>query len=368
MHDAHSLYACLFSCFFTSTTRSFLFPRNSIMIKQPLVAREDVVSFSALDAVSVALKGLLLQDSDSTLFSQYQSRQPEAGHAATVYAARLCHSTHPKMIVFDKDGTLGDCSGSLRRWVMHMTARVQSILRVESEVEMETVIHEFYDHIGWDVTRDNVVPSAPVAAGTWDDILSIVVDFLASIQSRLTVNGTLDLVKQWHHEMGDLHGQDAPIIDDLKSMMIACQDMGYLVAVCTSDDRPATDAAMNAWGIDKVVNVSICGNEVAVGKPSPLPLYDLCCKTNQYLRTRGGVSQDIHPQDCIMVGDTTADTGMAKSANVGFCVGVLSGSGTSTQLLGTGAHIVVPDVGHIPALLEVLEEWALHERPTSERR
>jgi len=49
----------------------------------------------------------------------------------------------------------------------------------------------------------------------------------------------------------------------------------------------------------------------------------------------------VHPSNCIIIGDTTSDTGMAKSAGAGMCVGVLTGSGTKDQLLRTiGARIV----------------------------
>lgn len=52
-----------------------------------------------------------------------------------------------------------------------------------------------------------------------------------------------------------------------------------------------------------------------------------------------------------MVGDTTSDTGMAKNAGAGFCIGVLTGSGTKEQLLQSGADIILPDVGYIPYFL-----------------
>jgi hypothetical protein len=55
-----------------------------------------------------------------------------------------------------------------------------------------------------------------------------------------------------------------------------------------------------------------------------------------------------------MVGDTTADTGMATNAGVGLMVGVLTGAGTREQLMATGAHMTLPSVGGIPDLLQAL--------------
>lgn len=77
-------------------------------------------------------------------------------------------------------------------------------------------------------------------------------------------------------------------------------------------------------------------------KPSAVPLEMLCQQTL------------LTPQDCIVVGDTTGDTGMARNAQAGLCIGVLTGSGTANQLMETGANVILPSVGEIPALLECM--------------
>lgn len=284
--------------------------------------------------------------------TQYSIRHSEA----TAAAATFMSSTRDKLVVFDKDGTLGDCTSSLRRWVYHMTDRIQQFLQCDTE-ETKRLIDEFHTRIGWDSASNNVVPSAPVAAGTWADQISTVYEFLVEHKEK-SVEGlslTRDHAQAWHDELGSLHGQDAPLIDDLRGMMLTCRSLGYKVCICTSDDRPATDAAMRFWNIQDVVDVSICGNEVAEGKPSAVPLHAVCRQAStesscQYL-----------PEDCIMIGDTTADTGMARNAQAGFCVGVLTGSGTTEQLLETGAHMIVPHVGHIPSLLRSFESFTVKQ-------
>jgi phosphoglycolate phosphatase len=60
----------------------------------------------------------------------------------------------------------------------------------------------------------------------------------------------------------------------------------------------------------------------------------------------------LNPEDCIVVGDTTSDSGMARNAGAGLCIGVLTGSGTATQLMETGANVILPHVGDIPDLLQ----------------
>ena len=123
---------------------------------------------------------------------------------------------------------------------------------------------------------------------------------------------------------------------DLPSLINACRSADLLVAVCTSDDRKSTDTALARWDIASLIDYSICGDEVPNnGKPSAHPLLELCKQAK------------VMPQECIVVGDTTADTGMARNAGAGLCIGVLSGSGERNQLLKAGADCIMDDVGEL---------------------
>jgi phosphoglycolate phosphatase-like HAD superfamily hydrolase len=50
---------------------------------------------------------------------------------------------------------------------------------------------------------------------------------------------------------------------------------------------------------------------------------------------------------------------MARAARAGFCIGVLTGSGTVDQLLDSGAHLILPDVGYVPSLLKSFQQQQL---------
>jgi phosphoglycolate phosphatase len=324
--------------------------------------RMEGVSLSSKQAVEAMISFVVRNQFDDGLQKEQQKQQQQ-------------QPLPTKMIVFDKDGTLGDCNASLRRWVQHIVRMIHTHLKDDDQKEVVVggplLIEDFYQKVGWDSIQDQVVPSAPVAAGTWDQICEIVYRYLLEHKTYFlwenrgddddTSSSTIlhDMAKEWTYGLDDLHSGDDPVIDDLKQMMEECHRMGYLVAVCTSDDRVSTDIAMKRWGVDQVVDVSICGDEVdGNGKPSAVPLQLLCKRATTYLKNKQQQTEDsssiglIQPQNCIMVGDTTADTDMAKAADAGFCVGVLTGSGTSDQLLENGAHLILPNVGHVPNLLE----------------
>ena len=79
-------------------------------------------------------------------------------------------------------------------------------------------------------------------------------------------------------------------------------------------------------------------------KPSAQPLSVLCKQAR------------VSPQDCIVVGDTSADVGMGRNIKAGLVVGVLSGSGTADQLFEEGAHIVIPDIGYLIGFTSMFPE------------
>jgi hypothetical protein len=150
-------------------------------------------------------------------------------------------------------GTLGADGESLKRWVEHMTNRLTCAL--EGHLVAQDVIEQdvsyFYNSIGWDASVGTVVPSAPLAAGTWEEQVE-------TCSTLFRKFGLLPhLAQEWHNEVSMLHGADPPVIADLRGLLIKCRELGMLVAICTSDDRNPTDASLKNWGITDLVHVRI---------------------------------------------------------------------------------------------------------------
>mmetsp|Transcript_36081 Transcript_36081/g.82359 ORF Transcript_36081/g.82359 Transcript_36081/m.82359 type:complete len:291 (+) Transcript_36081:241-1113(+) len=247
----------------------------------------------------------------------------------------------PKMIVFDKDGTLGDCTSALKEWCQRMTSKVGSKCSNAgiSTSQTERIVSNFHKSIGWDAILDDVVPSAPLSAATWPEIVQLSANSLSS--SGLDVG--VDEVSAWHQNLGDIHAEDKPLVDDLPRLLKHFKYHGIIISVCTSDDRASTNACLRNWGIAHLVDYSLSGDEVTYSKPSPQPLLQLC------------QSAGVSPRDCLVVGDTTSDTGMARASGA-RAVGVLTGSGKREQLLETGADCVLPNIGHLKDLLLLSKE------------
>jgi phosphoglycolate phosphatase-like HAD superfamily hydrolase len=149
-------------------------------------------------------------------------------------------SSESRMLVFDKDGTLGDCIATMHKWIHFMTEKLSAHVS-------DREIQEYHRQLGWDGRK--LVPSAPLAADTWEASIEKTARFLR-------VSNAYSIVDAWHRELGDLHGQDQPIIEQLPTMLETCRAMGWKIAVCTSDQREPTNQALKAWGIDSLVQVS----------------------------------------------------------------------------------------------------------------
>ena len=205
-----------------------------------------------------------------------------------------------------------------------------------STTQAEHIVSKFHESIGWNAVVSDVVPSAPLSAGTWDDIVDISAAIL--YDSGLTIQH--QEVLEWHQDLGDIHAEDLPLIKSLPRFLKYFRHHGIIISICTSDDRASTNSCLQNWDITHLVDFSICGDEVGKEcKPSPEPLFELC--------RRAGVL----PSECMVVGDTSSDTQMGVRAGAGFVVGVLTGSGTKEQLLDTGADIVLPSIGFLQGLL-----------------
>ena len=124
-----------------------------------------------------------------------------------------------KLVVFDKDGTLGNDRATLLRWKDFMHGRTLEELRARGkESSGAEVIERWHAAIGWDNAAQKLVPSAPLATGTWEETLEISVRAM-----RHELPDVADLLQSWQAALGDIHGDDEPIVNDLGGMLKSCK-------------------------------------------------------------------------------------------------------------------------------------------------
>jgi choline dehydrogenase len=132
-----------------------------------------------------------------------------------------------------------------------------------------------------------------------------------------------------------VHQKILKSIGDVVQLFKTLKDNGVKIAICTADSRENTLDTLERIGILDDVDMVVCGDDKGT-KPKPSPHNaELICK-----------SLNIDISDAVMVGDTKADIGMGKSAQLGASVGVLSGVATSREL-NNFADYVIPTVKDI---------------------
>ena len=134
-----------------------------------------------------------------------------------------------------------------------MTNRLSEALEHQlslSEQQIQQDVRTFHNTIGWDASVGHVVPSAPLAAGTWEEA----VERCSTLFQRFGLPEYA--AREWHGEVKNVHGADPPVIPNLGGMLQSCRDFGLKIAVCTSDDRKPTDNALHNWKITNLIDVS----------------------------------------------------------------------------------------------------------------
>ena len=152
-------------------------------------------------------------------------------------------------------------------------------------------------------------------------------------------------------EEGDTSSEESlKAITDIRTLFKILKAHNVKIAISTSDSREGTMLTLKELRLEKYVDHVVCGDDPnIIPKPSPYSALTICREL--------GVS----PSDTVMVGDTAADVGMAKAANLGWNVGVLSGVGNSSDLLPE-AEFVIHSVKDILPLILPGTEWRQYYR------
>ena len=122
---------------------------------------------------------------------------------------------------------------------------------------------------------------------------------------------------------------------DLRKLFGSLRKAGVKVALCTSDSRVSTESALRKLHVRELVDAVVCSDDDNMQpKPSPQGVLKICTDLG------------VDLSNTMVVGDTTTDMVMAKSAGVSFIVGVLTGIGTNNEL-ASYADVILDNVGQI---------------------
>lgn len=189
----------------------------------------------------------------------------------TVVLTVLSHAM--RAVLFDMDGTL-----------------------VDSEKLWDIALQQLYVRLGGVLT-----PSvrAATVGGSAEGVMQIVYTDLGLEPDPTEMAATAD----WLHDItGDLFDAGLPWCDGARELLDALAQAAVPMALVTNTRRALTERALESIGRD-YFTASVCGDEVAAGKPAPDP----------YRRAAALLSLD--PEQCLAIEDSV--TGAASAENAG---------------------------------------------------
>lgn len=185
-----------------------------------------------------------------------------------------------KLIIFDWDGTLMD---SIGRIVASMQAAAQSCaLTVPSNEQVKEIIGL----------------SLPKA-------LEILFPANSSLQNEA-------MLTQYKYQYVEGDNTPTPLFDNALALLTALKESDKILAVATGKGRQGLQRVFNVTNTEHYFHASRCAGEV-LSKPNPDMLYSLLDEFS------------IAPEHALMIGDTSHDMKMARSAGVdriGITLGV----------------------------------------------
>lgn len=171
------------------------------------------------------------------------------------------YSNHIKAVFFDLDGTLRH---SVPEGGEVFTAYVASLgLPVHAEDRVRAMRWEYNYWASSADLRDDLVAHSPDTDNFW-----IEYSRRRLIALGVSPEQALELAPNASAHMGEMYKPDSVVPDDVRRMLPALQQAGYIMAVISNRDKPFQETLI-AHGLSEFFPYVLAAGEVDIYKPEP---------------------------------------------------------------------------------------------------
>jgi len=246
---------------------------------------------------------------------------------------------NPRLVIFDKDGTLIDFSLLWHTWFATLLHELEKRTIFTDELRLAIA-----ETLGYDIASDIWQSEGPLTLAPIADIRLLIAGQLYRYR-QFTWNEAVDLVNNVEAKVR----KTLPFADlvrpigDVRSLLQQIRANGMLVAVATGDIREITEISLHAAAISDLLDALICADDGIKVKPAPDAVEEICRRLN------------VSPTQAMMVGDSVDDITMAHSAGLMAAVGITSGASPLSSLVSI-ADVVIGDVQEIHIITDSREQ------------
>lgn len=228
-----------------------------------------------------------------------------------------------KAILFDKDGTLIDFNET---WSVLYHKLALEVANGNSAHAAELMLRG-----GFDAAGKRFLADSELAAGTTPGIV------------RLWLPKATDSeFDRWCDRLNKAFIEEGPQaavpVHGLHETLSTLHGAGIKLAVVTNDLEQAAENTMLHFGVRHLFSAVLGYDSVPDPKPAAGPVLKFCR------------DHDCHPSDVLVIGDNGHDIEMARNANAGYAIGVMTGTGTR-EVLSHGSDAVLDSIADLPKWL-----------------